>query len=120
MANIRLPHTEPYAANLKKDGEYYDDCINPACGQREVERRFKIGGTAGSDAEFLDASMYSCDPRAGGCGQAWARTTKQGLDFDHARGISPKWLTRSAARGTAHSAPSEQFRANYDLIQWDK
>ena len=118
MANIQLPREDPVPINEKKEGAYYDDC--GSCGKRDIDRRFKIGGTTGRGAEYLDAAIYHCDPRGGGCGQNWARTTAQGQAVDHARGIRSKWLTRSALRGTAHSAPSERFRSRYELIDWTK
>lgn len=100
-----------------KGGEYYDRCVVDGC--IEVDRSFKSGGKTSKGEEYLDWSMYSADRRAGGCGASWARTTRQGAERDKDK-YNPKWLTRSALRGTAYSMPSDAYREGYDRIDWSK
>jgi hypothetical protein len=85
-------------ANASKDGYHYDQCPNPDCGARDIEPFFKIGGGEGS-GEHQHAALYVHDRRKGGCGMNWHRTTREGLEKDHARGKTPKWVTGSVQRG---------------------
>jgi hypothetical protein len=102
-----------------KDGEYYDRC--PSDGCVEVDRVHKNGGrTLRTGEEYLNWSMFNADPRKGGCGYSWARTTKQGQREDQERNINPKWLTGSAQAGRSYSLPTEQFRDNFERIDWSK
>ena len=90
------PHDHPLS---EREGEYYDTCTG--C-DREVERSYKFGGVDGKGEEYLFWSMYSCDRRDGGCGNAWSRTTPQGVARDQSRGINPKWPTKAAASGRSY------------------
>lgn len=102
-----------------KDDTYHDRCPNDGC--LDVERSFKNGGkTIKKGEEYANWSMYNADPRRGGCGTSWARTTKQGVAEDQSKGVNPKWLTDSAQTGRSFSLPSEQFRENWDHIDWSK
>lgn len=112
MANILLERTTPPPPASKKDGDFYDRC--PSDGCLEVDRSYKKGGTTGRGETYLDWSMYHADPRRGGCGTSWARTTKQGVEWDHKKGIDPKWKTRSAIIGSFQLSTSELYRRNYD------
>jgi len=107
----------------RKEGSHYDNCINPACGKRDVERKWKIGGThAGNGENYLHAAIYGCPkgPGQDGCGASWARTTEQGVAADAAKGVKSKWGTQSAERGRTISVPSDAYRAAYDAIDWDR
>lgn len=99
-----------------KDGEYYDRCPKDGC--IETDRIFKSGGRDSKKEEYLNWSMYNAAPKQGGCGYTWARTTKQGAARDDSKGVNPKWLTSAASTGRAYNVPSEQFRENYDQIDW--
>lgn len=112
MPAVHLPHETHAPADPGKSGEYYDRC--PADGCIEVERSYKFGGIDNHDEEHLLWSMYSADRRKGGCGHGWARTTEQGKARDESRGVSPKWLTQSAAVGRAWSLPTPEYEANYE------
>lgn len=107
-----------------KSGEYYDNCPNEACGKRDIERKWKIGGTNPRNGEnHLHAAIYGCPPPGGpngGCGATWTRTTVQGVAADASKGVRSKWGTQAAQRARTVSIPSEQFRANYDAIDWSK
>ena len=109
---------KPLQVNPKKDGTYYDDC--PSCGTRDIDRRFKAGGRDGRGEEHLQWSIYSCDPRAGGCGVSWTRDTKQGQETAHRQGREPKWVTASAAAERATSLPSKAYQRGYEKIDWSK
>lgn len=105
-------------ADSSKDGEFYDRCPKDGC--IETERIFKHGGRTGSGEDYLNWSMYNAHPKQGGCGYTWSRDTKQGLEANQAKGINPKWLTKSAQTGRSYSLPSEQFRDNFGRIDWSK
>ena len=97
-----------------KEGEYYDVCPRDQC--LEVDRQFKNGGKDGKGHEYLSWSMYNADPRRGGCGYTWARTTPQGIAKDHAKGIDTKWGTRSAETGRSYSLPSQAYQDGWERI----
>ena len=96
----------------KKDGAFYDRC--PSDGCLEVDRKYKNGGRDGKGEDYLNWSYFHADPREGGCGTTWTRTTKQGAERDRSRGVNPKWLTRDALVGSFTMAPSEAYRFRYD------
>lgn len=112
MANVVLPRSGPPPANAAKSGEGYDRC--PADGCIEVERSFKHGGRNGRGELYSNWDMFVADPKKGGCGENWTRTTKQGVERDHRRGVNPKWKTRSAERGTYTEIGTPGYRFNYD------
>jgi hypothetical protein len=104
-----------------KSGDFYDDCINPDCGRRDVDRQWKIGGTNPRNGEtHLHAAIYGCSPKDGGCGETWTRTTRQGVAADYGRGMQSKWLTQGAAAARTVSIPSAVFKDRYALIDWSK
>jgi hypothetical protein len=110
--------TSPPPPVSGKDGEYYDRC--PADGCIETEPHFRNGGVDGRRQEHLSWSMYNADQKKGGCGFNWARTTNQGIKEDQAKGVNPKWGTETARTGRSYSLPTEQFRMNYEDIDWSK
>lgn len=103
-----------YVVNPYKDGVDYDDCVNPDCGERDVVLRFKSGGRDGHGEEYRDWSIFHCDPRGGGCGTTWERTTKQGAQRGVAKNYPTPRLTRDADRTIF--APTEAYRSNYSRI----
>lgn len=104
-----------------KSGDFYDNCINPDCGRRDVDRQWKIGGTNPRNGEtHLHAAIYGCSPKDGGCGETWTRTTRQGVAADYGRGMQSKWQTRDAQRDRRVSIPSDAYRAHFDAIDWTK
>lgn len=118
-AIITRDKQETPKADPSKSGEYYDRCPHDGC--LEVDRKYKNGGrTIGKGEEYLNWSMYNADPRKGGCGYTWARTTPQGVAEDRSRGVNPKWGTASAERGRSYSLPTDQFRENFDAIDWSR
>jgi hypothetical protein len=121
MANvIGLKHGD-FQVSGSKEGTHYDNCPNEACGKRDVERKWKIGGTSQRTGEnYLNAAIYGCPPQDGGCGSTWTRTTRQGVAHDATRGVRSKWGTQDVQRDRTVSVPSEQFRANYSKIDWSK
>lgn len=121
MANVVLKKDgDPTAGAPSKGGEYYDNCPNADCGQRDVERNHKFGGRDGKGEEHLNWSMYHCGGNDG-CGVNWTRTTKQGREYFERRGKKPsKWHTNSGDAGRYTSVPSDEFRDRFDLIDWSK
>lgn len=110
-----------WQANGAKDGSHYDNCINPECGKRDVDRKWKIGGSNPRNGEqHLHAAIYGCPPQDGGCGSTWTRTTPQGVAADAAKGVHSKWGTQAAQRARTVSIPSDQFRERWSLIDWSK
>lgn len=99
-----------------KDGDYYDRC--PADGCLEVDAAHRSEGTGhGHDVEqYHDWSIFNADPRAGGCGATWTRTTTTGQRRDAARGISSLNLTASAGKERYVSVPSPAFADAYERI----
>lgn len=99
------------------DGDFYDRC-NRCDTEAEASHRSEgVGETGASHHEW---SVYSCDPRAGGCGNAWSKTTRQGLEKREAQGAPTQGLTASAETQRAMSLPSERYKANYSRIRWDR
>lgn len=98
----------PPPANATKDGTFYDRCPEDGC--LEADPTYVLGG----GEQFRDASVYFADPRKGGCGTNWSRTTRQGAERDRSRGVNPKWLTQGASLDRYTSLPSERYRRNYD------
>lgn len=118
-AVITRDKNETPPPNPNKDGEYHDRCPKDGC--LDVDRIHKNGGTTVQKREeYLNWSMYNADPRQGGCGYSWARTTPQGVREDQAKGVNPKWGTKSAETGRAYSLPTEAFRRGYDAVDWSK
>lgn len=97
-----------------KEGDSYDRCPKDACV--EVDPMHKIGGIDGRKEEYLHASMYFADPKQGGCGKSWSRTTAQGQEKDRSKGIDSKWPTRTAITGRSYSMPSRQYSDNFERI----
>lgn len=118
MANIHLPHEGPAPVVGSKDGDYYDRCPRDGC--LEVDARYKAGGIDGRGGEHRHWSLFTADRKRGGCGEVWARTTRQGRARDLQAGVQSKWATRAAAVERATSVPSEAFRTNWDRINWEK
>ena len=110
--NIYIPATTQPKVDPGKSGEYYDRC--PLDGCMEVERNHKLGGHDSRGEEHLLWSTYTADPRRGGCGHSWSRTTKQGLARNDTRNRSTAGLTRAADRDVITSVPSQAYRDNYD------
>lgn len=117
MANIHLPH-DNVQVSAAKDGEGHDRC--PVDGCIDVDRSFKSGGKDGKGEHHLSWEMFSADPRKGGCGVPWTRTTRQGQAADEARGVQSRFLTRSAQAQRTTSIGSDTFRANYERINWER
>lgn len=92
-----------------KDGTDYDRCPKDGC--IEVDPMYRIG----SDVNQRAAGYYA-DVRKGGCGMNWARTEKQGVARDQARGLNPKWPTRAAGTGRFVLEPTDAYRENYERI----
>lgn len=123
MANIIGLNKGDYQVSGSKDGAYYDNCPNESCGKRDVERKWKIGGTNPRNGEnHLHAAIYGCPTGPGndGCGATWTRTTVQGVAADASKGVHSKWGTQAAQRARTVSVPSDQFRERYDLIDWSR
>ena len=100
--------------NARKDGDYYDTCPHDGC--MEVDALHRSEGNLSGDRETVhDWSIFNADPRRGGCGFTWTRTTNTGARRDQALGREPRWRTRTAS-GTSMSVPSPQFSANYEAI----
>ncbi len=118
MANVIIPKEgDPTAGAPSKDGTDYDNCPNAACGTRDVDKRWKFGGKDSKGEEYRFWSMYHCDD----CGVNWSRTTRQGEEYYARRGQNrSKWKTAAADKQRFTSAPSERYRANYELIDWTK
>lgn len=112
MANILVDKGGPPPPNPTKDGEYSDRCPRDGC--IETDRIYKFGGRDGHGEEYLHWSMYAADPRKGGCGENWTRHTKQGVVATQARGINPKWKTKSALLDRYASMPSQRYQDAYD------
>lgn len=106
---------KPIQPNPKKDGEGHDRC--PVDGCIEVDSSWRTGGHSQrhgrKDAEYLHWEVFSADPRKGGCGVPWTRTTSQGKAQRDARGLPTGMLTRAAQAGRVMSVPSEAYRANW-------
>lgn len=118
LANVHLAHDgDPTAHTPSKGGEYYDNCVNPACGRRDVDRIHKAGGKDGRGENHLLWSMFHCDRQHGGCGVSWTRTTPYARPEVVAKA---KWHTRSAQVGTLFSMPSDRYRENFDQIDWSR
>jgi hypothetical protein len=121
VAHIVTPSGKDYEVNARKDGDVYDSCPNPSCGQRDIDATHRFGGQDRKGETYQHWSIYHCDPRAQGCGSTWSRTTRQGQEWQRQRGQRPdKWPTASAARNAVTFLPTEAYRANYDNIRWDK
>ncbi len=102
----------------KENEADYSRC--PSC-DTETDRHFKNGGVAErSREEYLDWSLFSCDPRKGGCGTPWSRATKQGYQDRLAKGQPTRGLTRAAAVDAVQSVPSRRFMDRWELIDWSK
>lgn len=99
-------------ADVNKDGADHDTCVVDRC--LDVEPNFRIGGTGRRGAEFLEHSQFFADPRLGGCGANWERSTAQGMAMDAKKGVRSKWPTRSVQVGTHTSIPSNRYRDAYD------
>jgi len=123
MANVIGLNKGDWQVAGGKGGEFYDRCPNEECGKRDIDRKWKIGGTSTRNGEnYLHASIYGCPtgPGQDGCGATWTRTTQQGEAADAAKGTKSKWLTQSAARARTMSIPSEAFQRGYEAIDWSK
>jgi hypothetical protein len=97
-----------------KDDAYYDTCPKDQC--LTVDRSFKHGGTDNKGEEHVKWAMYNADPRKGGCGNNWARDTKQGVAANNEKGRDPKWKAESAELDRTFSMPSDAYRDNYERI----
>jgi hypothetical protein len=104
-------------ANPHKDGDYYDTCPQDGCLEVDALHRSE-GDRPGVRESTHDWSIFNADARKGGCGFTWTRTTSTGERRDRALGREPRWKTRSAGAEKFLSAPSDQYRNNYDLIKW--
>lgn len=93
------------------DGVYTDRCPNDGC--LDADRQHKFGGKSPRGETYHNWSIFHADPRQGGCGATWSRTTKQGREHDHQRGVNPKHLTREAEVNRAYSMPSASYRDNW-------
>jgi len=98
---------------MSKDGDYYDRCPHDGCLEVDASHRSE-GNNAGAREQFHDWSIFQANPRDGGCGATWTRTTTTGARKDEARGVKSLNLTASANRYV--SMPSEQYRSNYEAI----
>jgi hypothetical protein len=107
-------HVDP-PANSKKDGDYYDTCPNDGCIETDAAHRNE-GLRPGPRESVHDWSIFNADPRKGGCGFTWTRTTSTGTVRDHALGRESRWKTRSAGQERYVSVPSDAFRDNYERI----
>jgi hypothetical protein len=101
--------------NARKDGDYYDVCPNDGCMEVDAVHRNE-GNRPGPREAQHDWSIFSADPRRGGCGFAWTRTATGGVDKDHRLGRESRWKTRSATHERFTSVPSDAFRDNYERI----
>lgn len=98
-------------------GDFYDRC--KVCDtEAETIHRSEGAGSAGEAHHEWD--IFSCDPRTGGCGNAWSTTNRQGLAKRDAQGDSTSGLTESAITQRAMSLPSDRYQANYGKIRWDR
>lgn len=113
-----IDHAKPTQAYSNTDGEGHDRCPVDNC--IDVDRSFKSGGKDGNGEHHLSWEMFSADPRKGGCGTPWTRTTRQGQAADAVRGVQSRFLTRSAQAQRVTSLPSDTFQANYDRIDWER
>lgn len=98
---------------MSKDGDYYDRCPHDGCLEVDASHRSE-GNNAGAREMVHDWSIFQADPRAGGCGATWTRTTRTGQLRDEKRGVKSLNLTAGAQR--SFSLPSEQYRSNYEAI----
>lgn len=105
-----------YPVNPRKQGEAYDDCIHPDCGQRDVTPQFRLGENAAGTMGSPDRVIYHHDAKEGGCGTTWSRTRAPAIEEDHARGVQTKWGTGSAIRAAYVSVPSDRYRDNYARV----
>ncbi len=81
-------------------GDDHDHC--PSC-DTDVEPNTGFGGEYGTPLMWRQYSHSQLD---GGCGAAWTRTTKQGLERNDSRGARTKWLTSSATRTFSVGSPA--------------
>lgn len=113
---------KPLTPNGTKEGTDYDRC--PVDGCIEVEKSWNTGGFSRKGGERRDEykmwEVYHADPRKGGCGTPWTRTTRQGLQMRQAQGKPVGMLTRAAAANRVVSVPSEAFKRGYEQIDWSK
>lgn len=114
VVHIEGDHIDP-PVNPHKDGDYYDTCPNDGCLEVDAAHRSE-GSQAGVRESHHDWSIFNADPRQGGCGFTWTRTSSPGVDRDHRLGRESRWRTRSAGKETFVSAPSDAFRDNYEMI----
>ena len=105
-------HVDP-PVNAKKDGDYYDTCPNDGCLETDAAHRNE-GLRPGPREAQHDWSIFNADPRKGGCGFTWTRTSGTGVQRDHGLGRESRWKTRSAGRESFVSVPSDAFRDNYE------
>jgi len=110
----KLQRVDP-PANGHKDGDYYDRCPLDGCLEVDAEHRSE-GSQAGPREAYHDWSIYHANPKQGGCGYTWTRTTSTGAERDHKLGREPRWLTSAAGRARFVSAPTEAFRSKYEAI----
>lgn len=103
------------AVNPHKDGDYYDSCPHDGCMEVDALHRSE-GNLSGPREKFHDWSIFNADPRKGGCGFTWTRTSSTGVQRDEARGVSSRWRTRSAGSERFLSAPTDAYRDKYEAI----
>lgn len=101
--------------NPAKEGNFYDDCPDPACGNRDVPMSFKNGGLNPRNGErYHSWSIFHCDC----CGVNWSRDSRQGTEERAAKGQEPaKGHESSVILGrTVFYGASPAYRDNYERI----
>lgn len=104
----------PYEVRADVGGVDHDTCPNPNCGKVGIEPTDRIGVSGDGMAGSPDGMIYYCDPRDGGSGDSWTRSSKDIIEQRTRKGLATKNPTGTATRGTYVSTPSEAFRANYE------
>lgn len=95
------------------DGVWTDRCPNDGC--LEVDRQHKMGGKSPRGEVYHNWSIFHANPREGGCGATWSRTSKQGRAYDESHGVRSKHLTPEAVANREYSVPSAAYSANWAL-----
>lgn len=108
-----LTQVDDLPVSGSKSGEGHDNC---RCCGKESDAFYanSQGRGAQENTEFF---LYNCDPKAGGCGSSWDRTTSQGAERNERRGQRTKRLTQGAQRMIMTPGISRAYARGYDAIK---